>query len=100
MNQSGYFPQKFDDFPSSSSDDRHARAQAIADAALGAKRAQDAGMVRTYRLLGSLGSHDLSAMRELIGMPKRCIGAGKNSDGLFITALFEVSDTYIFYTFN
>ncbi|KAG8742898.1 hypothetical protein FRC10_000757 [Ceratobasidium sp. 414] len=89
ISQSGYFPQTFGDIPEAFTNDHLARAQAIAFSALGAKRAQDPGLVNTYRLLGGLGSHDLSAMRELIGMPKRCLGAGKNADGLFLTALFE-----------
>ncbi|CAE7096754.1 unnamed protein product [Rhizoctonia solani] len=89
VDQSGTFPRRFDDFSPEFSKDRLQRGQAISEAALGTQRAQDPGSVFTYRLLGSLGSHDLSAMRELLGSPKRCIGAGKNSDGMFITALFE-----------
>ncbi|CAE6495286.1 unnamed protein product [Rhizoctonia solani] len=89
VDQSGTFHQQFDDFTPEFKGDRSQRAQAINDAALGARRAKDAASVFTYRLLGGLGSHDLSAMRELLGSPKRCIGAGKNSDGMFITALFE-----------
>ncbi|KAG9100225.1 hypothetical protein FS749_015924 [Ceratobasidium sp. UAMH 11750] len=89
IGQSGSFPRTFSDIPEAFTKDYLARAQAIASSALGAKRAQDPGLVSTYRLLGSLGSHDLSAMRELIGMPKKCLGAGKNADGLFLTALFE-----------
>ncbi|KAG8723831.1 hypothetical protein FRC09_001592 [Ceratobasidium sp. 395] len=89
ISQSGSFPQVFGDIPKAFANDFLAQAQAIATSALGAKRAQDPGLVDTYRLLTSLGSHDLSAMRELIGMPKRCIGAGKNADGSFLTALFE-----------
>ncbi|KAH7320475.1 NAD-P-binding protein [Rhizoctonia solani] len=89
VDQSGTSPRRFDDFPADFSDDLVRRAQAISDAALGAQRAKDPNSVFTYRFLGGLGSHDLSAMRELLGPPKRCIGAGKNSDGMFITALFE-----------
>ncbi|CUA71792.1 hypothetical protein RSOLAG22IIIB_09844 [Rhizoctonia solani] len=89
VDQSGTFPLRFDDFSPELNNDRLQRAQAISEAALGAQRAKDPSSVFTYRFLGSLGSHDLSAMRELLGSPKRCIGAGKNSDGMFITALFE-----------
>lgn len=89
IGQSGTFSKRFDDIPTVLSDERAALAQAIAEKALGPRRAQDPNAVSTFRLLGGLGSHDLSAMRELIGAPKRCIGAGKSSDGLFITALFE-----------
>ena len=43
--------------------------------------------MRTYRLLCGLSSHDLSAMRELLGMPKRVIAA--RQWGSFLTALFD-----------
>ncbi|KAF8755628.1 multicopper oxidase family [Rhizoctonia solani] len=89
IDQSGTFPGRFDDFSPEFSADRVGRAQTISNTALGAQRAKDSDKVFTYRLLGGLGSHDLSAMRELLGPPKRCIGAGKITDGMFITALFE-----------
>ena len=44
-------------------------------------------LVGTYRLLCGLSSHDLSAMRELLGMPRRVIAA--RQWGSFLTALFE-----------
>jgi len=46
-------------------------------------------LVNAYRLLNGLNSHDLSAMRELIGMPSRVISAAQWNDGSFIHALFE-----------
>lgn len=63
----------------------------MAHMALSRAQASSPRDVSTYRLLGSLGSHDLSAMRELLGMPKRCIAATRaQGDGPpFITALFE-----------
>ena len=30
---------------------------------------------RMWRLLGGLGSHDLSVMREVLGMPERVVGS-------------------------
>jgi hypothetical protein len=91
VDQSGTFPRQFEDFPPDFENDRTQRAQGISDVALGSQRAKDPQVPFTYRFLGGLGSHDLSAMREMLGTPKRCIGAGKNADGMFITALFEVS---------
>jgi predicted dehydrogenase len=44
-------------------------------------------LVSTYRMLCGLSSHDLSAMRELLGMPSRVIAARKT--GNFLTALLE-----------
>ncbi|GAA5864623.1 hypothetical protein JCM1840_002176 [Sporobolomyces johnsonii] len=89
VEQSGAFPVKFDDFPAAANEDRIRRGAAIAKAALG-DRAASARDVSTYRLLGSLGSHDLSAMRELLGVPKSCFAATRaKGPSPFITALFE-----------
>jgi predicted dehydrogenase len=43
----------------------------------------------TYRLLCGLGSHDLSAMRELLGRPKKVLAARQWRNAGFITALLE-----------
>jgi predicted dehydrogenase len=51
----------------------------------------------TYRLLCGLGSHDLSALRELLGRPKRVAAARQWRDGLFITALLEYDDFFVTY---
>lgn len=67
-----------------------ARSQAAALASLGEERASNPGEVSTWRLLCSLGSHDLSAMRELLGPPKGVLGAGRH--GTWITALFDYGD--------
>jgi predicted dehydrogenase len=45
-----------------------------------------------YNLLLGLSSHDVSAMRELIGMPKRVLHAGFRREGMFITAAFDYGD--------
>jgi predicted dehydrogenase len=52
--------------------DRAERASRLVKAAIGDAPPQ---LVGTYRLLCGLSSHDLSAMRELLGMPKRVIAA-------------------------
>ncbi|GAA5875249.1 hypothetical protein JCM8547_006879 [Rhodosporidiobolus lusitaniae] len=91
VDQSGTFPKAFTDFPADANADRQARGKAIAETAIGS-RASDPRDVMTYRLLGGLGSHDLSAMRELIGLPKKCIAASRvqpPGPPLFITAMFE-----------
>lgn len=79
------------DFPAHAIEDRRARGRTLAEKALSPAQASNPRDVDTYRLLGSLGSHDLSAMRELLGMPKRCIAAtrSKPEGPPFITALFE-----------
>lgn len=52
-------------------------------------RASNFADVETYRLLASLSSHDLSAMRELIGMPQSVIGAQRSPDGQWIWVMFQ-----------
>ncbi|KAH8175721.1 oxidoreductase family, NAD-binding rossmann fold domain-containing protein [Sarocladium implicatum] len=48
--------------------------------------------IRQFKILGSLNTHDLSAMREIIGMPKRCLGASLGFPGIY-TALLQY-DTF------
>ena len=45
-------------------------------------------LVRAYRLLCGLSSHDISAMRELIGVPRRVVSAAQWGGGNFINILF------------
>ncbi|GAA6003130.1 hypothetical protein JCM10207_001763 [Rhodosporidiobolus poonsookiae] len=91
VNESATFPQTFTDFPPSASGDRQARTQALLSAALTPSQLADPRNHRTYRLLGGLGSHDLSAMRELLGMPRRCLAASRaQGEGPpFLQAMFD-----------
>ena len=50
---------------------------------------QPSDVVSAFRLLNSLSSHDLSAMRGLIGKPQRVIAAAQKRGGRYITALFD-----------
>lgn len=87
VSQSGTFPQQFSDYPSDVIQDKAARARSMVEIGLRECGIQvTEGRTRMWRLLGSLGSHDLSAMRELLGMPVSCLGA---SLGTFWTALFQ-----------
>jgi predicted dehydrogenase len=72
------------DIPPEAMQDRAERASRLIKAAIGDAPPQ---LVGTYRLLCGLSSHDLSAMRELLGMPKRVIAA--RQWGVFLTTLFE-----------
>ncbi|NTU84743.1 MAG: hypothetical protein HGA45_36165 [Chloroflexales bacterium] len=45
-----------------------------------------------YGLLLGLSSHDLSAMRELLGMPRRVLYATQRQGGLYLTAAFDYGD--------
>ena len=78
---------RFTDIPPTALEERATLAKAAADASLGVERASKPEEVSTWRLLCSLGSHDLSAMRELLGLPKRVIGAARHAT--WITALFD-----------
>lgn len=50
-------------------------------------------LVRAYGLLAGLSSHDLSAMRELLGgPPKRVISAAQWHEGNFLTVLMDYGD--------
>src|SRR6266566_714159 len=72
------------DIPQEAMRDRAERASRLVKAAIGEAPPE---LVRTYRLLCGLSSHDLSAMRELLGMPRRVIAARQWDS--FLTALFE-----------
>ena len=45
-----------------------------------------------YNLLLGLSTHDLSAMRELLGMPQRVIYAARRHGGRVLTAAFDYGD--------
>src|ERR1700694_5707529 len=76
------------DIPAEALQDRAERARRLVKEAIGDAPPQ---LVGTYRLLCSLSSHDLSAMRELLGMPKGVVAARQH--GSFLTALFDY-ETY------
>jgi predicted dehydrogenase len=63
------------------------RDEALLDEALGGKPTES--LKRAYRLMLGLSSHDLSAMRELLGMPSRVLFAAQRSDGLYLAAAFD-----------
>jgi predicted dehydrogenase len=71
------------DIPPEAMRDRGERASRLVKAAIGEAPPE---LVSTYRLLCGLSSHDLSAMRELLGMPRRVIAARQWDS--FLTALF------------
>jgi predicted dehydrogenase len=76
-----------DDIPEEVSRDRQARAVRLVREAIGDAPAE---LVRVYRLLCGLSSHDLSAMRELLGgPPRRVVSAATSGNGRFLSAIFE-----------
>jgi len=84
----------FRDYPESTKSDLASRAKSNLIENVGQEIANsDSRATGDWALLGGLGSHDLSAMRDVIGMPKRCICATR-SDGdagrsMWWNAIFE-----------
>jgi predicted dehydrogenase len=77
---------RFDDIPAAASEDRAARARTQVAEAIGAESPGE--LVSAYRLLCGLGSHDISAMRELLGTPRRVLTATQWEGGRFLSVLF------------
>lgn len=77
VDQSGTFPRTFSDYRPEDSKELSCRTRELLEQALD----QELGIPVTpatalqWRHLGSLGSHDLSAMREALGMPTAVLGA-------------------------
>ncbi len=79
------------DYPPEALGDRQERAARLVQEAIGEAAERLGGM---YRLLCGLSSHDLSAMRELLGMPTRVVAAAQGQNGRFLNALFEYPGYY------
>ncbi|KXJ97327.1 hypothetical protein Micbo1qcDRAFT_200035 [Microdochium bolleyi] len=78
VDQSGTFPSKFTDFRSEDSVDKAERAKEQVKTALETEcnlQEPSPTIQRMWRVLGGLGSHDLSLMREVFGMPDEIVGA-------------------------
>lgn len=75
-----------DDIPAALRQDRAKRAARLVREAIGEAPAD---LDAAYRFLCGLGSHDLSAMRELIGFPNRVAAAQAWNGGRFLTAILE-----------
>jgi hypothetical protein len=65
--------------------------------ALGGGAAEDLKTV--YRLMLGLSSHDLSAMRELLGMPRKVLFAAQRAKGHYLAAAFDYG-SYVCVTEN
>ncbi|CAG8219789.1 unnamed protein product [Penicillium salamii] len=89
VGQSGTFPFRATDFNEKDTQDKKTRAtdivrQGLAEAGL---EEFDDSMAMMWRVLGGLGSHDLSVMREALGMPTGVIGASLKMP--FWSAIFQ-----------
>jgi predicted dehydrogenase len=74
------------DFPAEAGEDRQQRAARLVTEAIGQATPD---LVRSYRLLCGLNSHDLSAMRELVGMPQRVISATQWNGGSYLHVVMD-----------
>ncbi|KAH7381170.1 hypothetical protein DE146DRAFT_278204 [Phaeosphaeria sp. MPI-PUGE-AT-0046c] len=96
--QSGMFPKRFDDFSEDDDQDRITRETDMHEQAL----REEFGVPVTsssrlmLRVLGGLGTHDLSAMREILGMPESVAGAVLTLPGIF-SVLFKYNDFPVTY---
>ena len=76
---------RFDDVPEVAKRDRAARAERLVREAIGEAPPD---IVGAYRFLLGLNSHDISAMRELLGMPRGVVSARHWNGGRFLTVVF------------
>ncbi len=76
---------RYDDIPEEAKRDRAARADQLVREAIGEAPPDIAG---AYRFLLGLNSHDISAMRELLGMPRAVVSARHWNAGKFLTVIF------------
>lgn len=77
VGQSGTFPKVFGDYRREDSEELADRTRKLLEQALTTELGIEVNddTVNQWRHLGSLGSHDLSAMREALGMPLGVLGA-------------------------
>ncbi|CAI6087009.1 Gfo/Idh/MocA family oxidoreductase [Cohnella sp. JJ-181] len=84
--QSGTHTYRFGDIPAEAVQDRKERNARLMQEAVG--EASD-GDYAAYGLLLGLNSHDISAMREMLGMPLRVKSATSRQGGRFKNAILE-----------
>ncbi|OXG73217.1 hypothetical protein C348_06179 [Cryptococcus neoformans Gb118] len=98
VEQSGTYPILIDDIPDSANLDRTKKAKDIFRQALGEKAANPKE-VMFWNLLNSLASHDLSAMRELIGMPQKVLSVARHAgpSGVFLSVHFQYETFAAYY---
>ncbi|WP_168123336.1 Gfo/Idh/MocA family oxidoreductase [Paenibacillus sp. HB172176] len=78
----------FDDIPDALKADKQKRTEQMVLEATGLERSSP--YFRLYLLLCGLSSHDLSLMREVLGMPSRVVGAKMTNNGsVFLTAILD-----------
>jgi predicted dehydrogenase len=86
VNESGTFQVKNTDFPAGAGEERQKRLQALFEEAFPGQPITHE-RVQFCRFLGSLGSHDISLMREVLGSPESVAGVSANEP--FYSAIFN-----------
>lgn len=85
--QSGAFPVRHtDDIPASAAEDRDQRLGALYKEAFHSQPITEDG-IKLCRFMGTLGSHDISLMREILGFPERVVAVTAH-DPIY-TAIFS-----------
>jgi len=82
---------RFDDIPEEAKRDRATRAERLVREAIGEAPPD---IIGAYRFLLGLNSHDISAMRELLGMPQGVVSARHWNAGKFLTVVFAYEGYY------
>ena len=78
-----------DDIPDAVSESMRERTAKQIRAAIGEA---PAALQTAYRMMLGLSTHDLSAMREMLGMPQRVLYASQRCGGRYQTAAFDYGD--------
>lgn len=87
--QGGWFPARFNDIPKEAAADFDQKLDVLLKEALG-EDGMTKERIEYLRFLGSLGSHDLSLMREVLGSPESVAGVSVNHP--FYTAIFNYTN--------
>jgi predicted dehydrogenase len=82
---------RYDDIPEEARLDRSARAERLVREAIGEAPPD---IIGAYRFLLGLNSHDISAMRELLGMPRGVVSARHWNAGKFLVVVFAYDGYY------
>jgi predicted dehydrogenase len=85
---------KFQDIPAHLGEEKAAYGQAQVQAAIGELAERH---TNTYRWMCGLSSHDFSAMREMLGFPKRVVAATPWSERNFMNVMFEYDGFHVIY---
>ncbi|KAJ5477061.1 hypothetical protein N7539_007205 [Penicillium diatomitis] len=87
VGQSGTFPVKNSDYPVTATEERDLRLESLFREAFPGQEITDEKR-KFCRFLGSLGSHDISLMREALGSPEKVLGVSANDP--FYSAILKM----------